>query len=478
MIKTKPFIHLFHTQDNYYIYDVNKNIILNTKENDYELLDSCLKNEGMSEEEADNVESFIEAMNAKGYLLSNHLSEIIHPADEILEYYLESKLSMISLQVTQQCNLRCKYCIYSGIYPNRVHTNQVMSFETAKKAIEFFAEHSREVLIPGISFYGGEPLLQFDLIKRCIEYALEYLEGKKLIFNLTTNATLLNDDIVSYFEKHNVYLLISLDGPEGIHDHSRKFISGEGSFKTVIHNLKNIKQKHPNYMQNITLNAVLNQNSSFQDINTFFTENEIVKELKLSVQFVRSESSNIITQIKEDFETEFNAEVSKLYSSLMGKSDPKKVSKIVKGSLHELTNLTENLNPTYRILERGHPSGPCIPGVHRPFIDVHGNIFPCERVNETSSVMKLGDIYHGFEIAKIRTLLNIGKISKDHCQTCWAFSFCNLCAASADDGDSLSTKKKISNCDNVRNHSEALLKVYCELKENGVDFDSLETKFN
>ena len=82
--------------------------------------------------------------------------------------------------MTQQCNLRCEYCAYSGIYDNRTHSNKRMSFETAKKSIDFFLDHSRDSESIAFGFYGGEPLLEASLIEKCIDYINKNVEGKEV----------------------------------------------------------------------------------------------------------------------------------------------------------------------------------------------------------------------------------------------------------------------------------------------------------
>ncbi|WP_227060852.1 4Fe-4S cluster-binding domain-containing protein [[Clostridium] scindens] len=105
----------------------------------------------------------------EGLFKPNVVEKIWHPQTDIVEHHTEKKLQQLTLQVTQQCNLRCEYCIYSGIYDgNRTHANKRMNFEVARKAIDFFLEHSIETSDVVIGFYGGEPLLEFELIRRCI----------------------------------------------------------------------------------------------------------------------------------------------------------------------------------------------------------------------------------------------------------------------------------------------------------------------
>ena len=98
-------------------------------------------------------------------------------------------------------------------------------------------------------------------------------------------------------------------------------------------------------------------------------------------------------------------------------------------------------------------------------------MFPCERVSENSEVMNLGNIYTGFEIEKVRQLLNIGKITEKECKSCWAFRFCTICAMKADCGDKLSAEKKIKSCDSVRASIEDRLKDYYTFIEMGYDFE-------
>lgn len=161
-----------------------------------------------------------------GIFVENSIKKIEHPVTELLGYHTKYMCHYLTLQVTQQCNLRCEYCAYSGMYENRVHTNKKMDFEMAKKAIDFFIEHSRESKDIIVGFYGGEPLLMFPLIKQCVEYIESIVEGKKISYAMTTNGTLLNDEVADFLAEHEVILSISLDGSKEEHNLHRKFASG------------------------------------------------------------------------------------------------------------------------------------------------------------------------------------------------------------------------------------------------------------
>ena len=156
-----------------------------------------------------------------------------------MESLYENNLNTIILQVTQNCNLRCQYCVYSGSYINRVHNNKRMSVEVAKQAIDFLVKHSENSKEISIGFYGGEPLLEVPLIREVVDYAEGVFSGKKLLFNMTTNATLLNIETAKYLYEKKFNVTISLDGPKATHVSNRIFAnSNKGTFDAVMQNLE------------------------------------------------------------------------------------------------------------------------------------------------------------------------------------------------------------------------------------------------
>lgn len=198
------FIHLFRTLNSYYLYDVNLNSIIKINEITYNKLKN--KQEILGEDLQ------ISKLKQRGFLqpIDRNIN-IEHPLTDKVESYLQNNVSLLILQVTQNCNLRCKYCVYSGSYINRVHTNKRMNFNTAKQAVDFYYEHCKNVDIASISFYGGEPLLEFELVKRVVEYCEKKFSGKQLNLNMTTNATLLTTEMMDFLQLHKINLTISLD---------------------------------------------------------------------------------------------------------------------------------------------------------------------------------------------------------------------------------------------------------------------------
>ena len=131
----------------------------------------------------------------------------------------ETELEHLQLNVTEQCNLRCQYCPYTkGRVGYHSHNNAYMSVETAIAATSFFLDHSRGCSTPAVSFYGGEPLLCFDLIRKVVTLIRERQENREFLIYLDTNGVLIDDEIAAYVNREKINLQVSLDGPKHIHD--------------------------------------------------------------------------------------------------------------------------------------------------------------------------------------------------------------------------------------------------------------------
>ncbi len=143
------------------------------------------------------------------------------------------------LHLTQHCNLRCRYC-----YAASEHRTS-MSFETACKAIDHAISQGKESAC--ISYFGGEPLLMFDMIRECTAYARAQgrKAGKAMHFRLSTNGTLLNDDILRFCRNEGMLFAVSLDGDREAHDAQRPTAEGTGSFEAIDARLDRILQTNP-----------------------------------------------------------------------------------------------------------------------------------------------------------------------------------------------------------------------------------------
>jgi len=188
-----------------------------------------------------------------------------------------NRLSHAIIGITDECNLRCKYC---GYHDTRYKDNTILKNigkDTLKYAIDFIFTHSVDAYETGISFYGGEPLLCFDLIKFTVDYlGCRNIRGHKYNYSITTNGTLLDTDVLDFFVANDVLCTISLDGPAFIHDKYRVYNDNTHSYADVIKNLKKIASKYPKYYEKkITYQAVVSPPFNIKTIADYFEKSEV-----------------------------------------------------------------------------------------------------------------------------------------------------------------------------------------------------------
>lgn len=447
-----PFIYPLSSPNGKYIFDVNTNEIISVSEEVFEALIKIINKQKFQIEP--EVQKEIETIKNMGYLSDNKVKQIEHPELPFLKTYLERKVQKMTLQITQGCNLRCTYCIYSDTTneKQRSHSSKHMSFDMAKKAVDFFLNHSIDCEKVNIGLYGGEPLLEFELVKKIVLYAESVFIGKELNFSLTSNGTLLTDEIIEFFINHNVQLMISIDGPEEIHNSSRIFAkNGSGTFEVILHNLENLQKKYPDYIENISISMVMNPQNDFNCINSLFVNYKIFKDMNLTTSIIDDFYSEEKIRFSDKFVEHRNYHLFLAFLSKFNRIEKKDISPIAQLEIENLQTKIEKMYNIKSLPWKTAPGGPCIPGQLRLFVNVDGIFYPCERVSETSEIMQIGNLDNGFDYEKASKLLNIGSITANECRNCWAFLHCTLCGRFADDGDNFSSKLKLSRCNSIRN---------------------------
>ncbi len=183
--------------------------------------------------------------------IQNDIAEIesggLFLKEEIKAYPLKSnEVKALCLHICHDCNLRCRYCFADeGAYHGE---REIMSVQTAKKAIDFLLKNSGGRKVLEVDFFGGEPLMCLDTIKEVVAYARAESAklGKKFLFTTTTNALLLDDDAIEFFNREMENVVLSLDGRPEIHNAIRKTKNGRGSFELVIDKVKNFVRSRGN----------------------------------------------------------------------------------------------------------------------------------------------------------------------------------------------------------------------------------------
>lgn len=463
--KFQPFVHLLEIPYGKYVFDVNKYSVIKVSDAVF----SYLKN--MTGEPDAEVREYLEDLKAQGYLKEKRIKVSEHPVTEYYHSFIKNNLSQLTLQVTQTCNLKCEYCAYSGNYMNREHTNKSMSFETAKKAIDYFISHSRDSSYFGISFYGGEPLLEFELIKKCVAYADRRAEGRKISYNFTTNGTLLTEEKYEFLMKHDFSILVSLDGPQEVHDRHRVFAGTTiGSFEQMARNVKALKAKYPEYYEKkVSFNTVLDPSYPLKEICEFMMTNEWINPNSVSSSIINDIHAKEKNHYSEDFLEEYEYEKFKVLLCKIGRLRIDDLSPLMRKHFNEVRQIALSMEriDQSELPDKGHRGGPCLVGVRKLFVDADGRLFPCERVSETSKVGCIGHIDQGIDVDKALQLLNIEWITSENCRDCWARSLCANCFTHADDGTGLSKEMQLMRCPGNREQIEESIKDYLVMHELG-----------
>lgn len=440
----KPLIILYKTPFGQYFYETNRNEVVSVSENMYQYLRALLYD--IEFEDLDITEKtkaeYIELQEC-GYLSPPVVQEVKHPLTGELEKILDRKVDKVTLQITQNCNLRCSYCIYSedSNLGQRSHSANIMSLDTAKKALNFYKEHSIDSEMASITFYGGEPLIEFQRMKEIVSYAEQIFEGKEILFGITTNATLLNEEVIDFLLEHKFNITISIDGPQKVQDKNRKFKGGQGSYDIVIKNVSLLHDKNPDLMKNVTISMVIDPEQDYSELVTLF-QLPILEDVNLTYTMVEKDAE--ILPPSNDYLTKYQYDLFLAYVEYFRSDDKKYASKLVKRDLDAFKSGMSRFK-TNILSQMAAPGGPCVPGKMRLFVNSFGDLYPCERVNE-DCCMKIGTLENGFDYNQINAVLNIGQLTADKCKKCWAFQQCTICAKRADEEGIISVPKKNTAC--------------------------------
>lgn len=453
-----PFIKLFSSPWNKYFYDVGRNEIVLISDQLFNNLHLVETGDLSWRELLEEPDEELRLLLDDGYLSSKRPSIIRHQLSDLSPYYLERKIDMITLQLTQECNFRCRYCIYSDQLnrKQRSHSPKKMSWETAKKAIDFYIKHSLDSESRSIGFYGGEPLLQFELIKRIVEYAERQAYGKHLDFHMTTNGSLLTDSVIAFLAEHNFYLLVSIDGQRDSHDKNRVLRNGNGTFETIIKNLVRIREAYPDYFSHIHINTVLDPKNDFESMIGIASVLEGLPPENIRYNYLESDNELDVPTSEFLAENEYHNYLA--YYSLCGKYPVANLSPLEIQRMKNAKDSYTSFRSTQSISELCSHGGPCIAGKSRLFITVDGYFYPCERVNENKH-MSIGKLETGFDYHNIRNLMNIGELTAEQCKNCWAIRHCNICAKLCDDGETLSRMTKLKYCADSKNTAETTMRL-------------------
>lgn len=418
---------IFSHDNSFYVYDAVINKFTEISSDTFKVLSETGINNEVPKKSTE-----IKNLYEDGFFQKFEVKNFSHPSIKDLDYYLNRNLQLLTLQLTQDCNLRCSYCPYTNENDlNRKHGKKYMSSDIAHKAIDYLWKHSIDSQKVSVGFYGGEPLLNRDLLITTTEYAKEKFKDKDITFTITTNGTLLDDKILSYFQENEFNVVISMDGPRDINDANRKYFGSNASvFEKVSEKISLIYEKYPRLFERLLINMVLSPSNSLEEYNKLFFYNEAINKVKIQASTVDDEYSDTKYVVSKEFSESYGYYKQLISNHIFeNKPMPESIHKDFLTALfyRELDGDINGIDKSFGLPDTICPSGPCIPGHTRWMVDVNGDFYPCERVSETIKENVIGNITDGFDLNKVENVLNIHSMSKNKCLKCFAFRHCDAC---------------------------------------------------
>jgi uncharacterized protein len=526
-----PFVYLFETEAAKYAYDVNSRRIMEIDDLRWALLSDWKAGDeevarraggGATADEARAVRQEIEALGARGEMFSPIRASAIRAPflREELQKELTCNCHQLILNVSEQCNLRCSYCYYGGASEiERRHSSRMMTWETAKKALDFFlprcqgtlavwkaqikdpslARDPGDVERPCVGFYGGEPLMNWPLVKRVIEYVRSLEDGDAYLLNFTTNATLLTPERSDFLGANHVVLLVSLDGPKELHDRYRRFTAGGPTWDIVSENLRYMKEKMPDYYKRyVGLSCVLAPPLDLRDVVAFVENWELNTGLGMRFSALGDDVPSCFWEPIDRLDRRIGGQkelwqeyVAAVHAGRIADdyapSGPREARRLrALRHLHDRRLLkvygrTKNMTRGKALLpETVHTNfGMCPPGRERLFVQVDGRFCPCERVPSQAVDFIIGDLEHGFDIDAIMRLGDgNAALLEDKCRDCWNLAMCTTICKSLVGGDGrLSRESKLKECEISKRTNHTALVDMCTILEKNPNALSFLDKF-
>ncbi len=406
-------IHKYYLNNRYIVLDVNSGGVHIVDKIVYDILD-YYKEESLNDilarfsntydsKSIGEVYGEISELEKQGLLFSqgSDFTNIPYNEDNIIK--------AMCLHIAHDCNLTCKYCFASqGDFKGE---RSLMSLEVGKKALEFLVQNSGKRRNLEVDFFGGEPLMNFQVVKDLVSYGrkLEKQYNKNFRFTITTNGVLLDDDKIDFINENMDNVVLSLDGRKEVNDNMRRTINGQGSYDIILPKFKSMVEKRGDKDYYIR-GTFTNENLDFsKDILDFY--NHGFK--KVSVEPVVT-SEEMDYALREEHLDKVLEEYEKLSKDYI---DIKKRDKDFY-FFHFMVDLSQ---------------GPCIikrvtgcgAGSEYLAVTPEGDLYPCHQfVGEEG--FRIGDVFNGIKNTSLRDEFKKTNIyNKEDCKDCWAKYYCS-----------------------------------------------------
>lgn len=322
----------------------------------------------------------------------------------------------LCLHIAHDCNLACKYCFAEeGEYHGK---RELMSFEVGKKALDFLVANSGTRTNLEVDFFGGEPLMNFDVVKQLVEYGrkIEKENNKKFRFTLTTNGVLLNDEILEFANKEMGNLVLSIDGRKEIHDLMRPNRGGKGSYDTIVPKFQHAAESR-NQMNYYVRGTYTRNNLDFAK--------DVIHMADLGFEQISVEP--VVADPSEDYALR-EEDIPKLleqYDELLAEMVKRRKAGKGFNFFHFMIDLSGGPCVAKRL------SG-CGSGTEYLAVTPSGDLYPCHQFVGMKEFL-LGNVDEGIVNTAIRDEFKLCNVyAKEKCKSCFAKFYCSGgCAANS-----------------------------------------------
>ena len=414
-------IHKFSMQDINIVVDVYSGAVHVVDDTVYEILDYVEKSLPMTDEicppeiirQLEYKYSASQIQEAYTEIYQLYTDGLLFSEDtyqDVAEYMnKKSVVKALCLHVAHDCNLRCQYCFAStGSFEGK---RSLMSAEVGKKAIDFVISNSGNRRNIEIDFFGGEPLMNFEVVKEVVEYARaqEKVHGKNFRFTITTNGLLLNEDIKNYINENMSNIVLSLDGTKEVNDRMRVRVDGRGCYDDIVPKFLDIAESR-------------NQDNYY--VRGTFTRNNLdfAKDVlhladlgfrQTSVEPVVAAETESYALKEEDLPVIFKEYENLAIQYLKRRREGKGFN-----FFHFMIDLTQGPCVIKRL------SG-CGSGHEYLAVTPEGDIYPCHQFGGNEE-FKMGNVFDGELNQEIKQQFETSNVyTKDKCRECWAKFYCS-----------------------------------------------------
>lgn len=365
-----------------------------------------------------------------------------------------SKITMFTIEMTQQCNLRCSYCCYSGNYRDRrIHNMKEIPYDTLQMTVDFINTHyNKKAEKITVCFYGGEALLARKKIEWFVSKLRSFFNDK-VIFSFSTNGLLLTEEVIDWLNTlPDTLVNVTIDGNKMMHDVHRKTLSGKGSYDIIIKNLRNFKNKYPEFYNDRVrfLSTVYSWNDVLRLAEVWDEESAIEGHYPVRI-------SHIIPNFSDKLRTYDTWDIKDKFYRKAFEEYKRSKKGILYGCFQKLIDMIDNRN--YLKLPAELKIQTCYQELFSCFINVDGDLYACEKF---CGALKVGNVSQGIDDNMVFSLLQQFTERKNHlCSSCWAQRFCRMCLTSLN-----YTEDEIKMmCNMERDTIDLALRYYCEYKD-------------